>query len=89
MKAFCWRHGQIGFGRKAPEGTLIIAEAPAKQLRSAIEPAARLAFDNRTLLVPGVPEASNWKHAVDAVSVFATRIKSSLALRETGRMGRA
>lgn len=63
MHAYCFASGEIQFGRKVAEGAILIASGPAATLRSAIAPAARLAYDNETLLVPGVPEAADQKAA--------------------------
>lgn len=67
MKAYCWASGQIEFGRRVPEGAILMAEGPAKPLRDVIGATARLAYDNKTLLVPGVPEAPDEKQACDAL----------------------
>lgn len=68
MRAYCFASGKIDFGRKVPDGAILIATGPAATLRSAIGPAARLAYDNNTLLVPGVPEAENQQKAGDALA---------------------
>lgn len=75
MKAYAWRTGRIDFGRKVPDGAIQIAEAPAKFLRQEISAVARHAYDGKTLLVPGVPEAKNGNSAVDALIAFADWIK--------------
>lgn len=69
MKAWCWPGGLIEFGRKLPDGALLIAEGPAATLRDFIEPVARHGYRTRKikgrptkvpgsdhLLVPGLPE---------------------------------
>lgn len=68
MHAYCYASGEIMFGPKGPEGTIRIATGRAKRLRDAISPAARLAYDNKTLLVPGVPEADDQIQAGDALA---------------------
>lgn len=68
MHAYCFASGEILFGRKVPDGAILIATGPAEKLRRAIEPAARLAYDNRTLLVPGIPEADDQGQAGDALA---------------------
>ena len=62
-----------------PDGAIQIAEAPAKFLRKEISAAARHAYDGKTLLVPGVPEAKNGNAAVDALFRFADWIKPRFA----------
>ena len=70
MRAYCWASGQIEFGPRIPEGTLPIARGPAKKLRPFIEAVSRHAYDGKTLLVPGVPEAPNQTKALDALHAF-------------------
>lgn len=74
MKAYAWANGRIDFGRTIPEGALIIAEAPAEQLREAIEGCCRLAYDGKTLLVPGVSESGGGAAAVDALIEYSRRV---------------
>lgn len=73
MHAYCWANGHIEFGRKVPEGAIRFASGPAAVLRRAIEPAARLAYDNETLLVPGIPEAADQSTAGDALACWLDR----------------
>lgn len=77
MRAYCFASGQIEFGRRIPEGALPIARGPAKVLRQRMEVVARHAYDGKTLLVPGVPEAANQIEAVDALIAFRNWIKPS------------
>lgn len=70
MVAYCWANGVIGFGRKVPDGALEIARGPSKALRRWIAGVSRLAYDNKTLLVPGVPEAPNQRSACTALLSF-------------------
>lgn len=79
MKAYAWRTGQIEFGRKVPPGALPIAEAPAKKLRREIDVAARHAYDGKTLLVPGVPEAKHGAAALKALMAFRNWIAPRFA----------
>lgn len=75
--AYCWRSGVVRFGRHVPEGALEILRAPkgSRTLKKAVRPWCRLAYDNKTLLVPGVPEAKNENTALEAVIKFASRTK--------------
>lgn len=68
MHAYCFASGEIEFARKVPDGAILIVTGPAATLRSAIGPAARLSYDHKTLLVPGVPEADDQKEAGDALA---------------------
>lgn len=53
------------------------AEHP--RYREEIETWARRAYDNKTLLVPGIPEAKCLGDALDAAANFADRIRKMLA----------
>lgn len=75
----CHRDGRIVFARHgyyAPEAMPIIS-GPARLLRRAVTACGRLAYDNKTWLVPGVPEAADDLAARSAVLAF----KSQLARR--------
>ena len=65
--AFCFASGEIAFGPRVPKGALAIAKGREDVLRDLICAAARHAYDNVTLLVPGIPEAPNQIAAVDAL----------------------
>lgn len=79
MKAFCWQTGKIEFGRSVPDGALEIANAPAKKIRKVICATARHAYDGKTLLVPGVPEAADEDIAIDALIAYCNWIKPHFA----------
>ncbi len=74
MKTFvasCDRAGVIRFTRRLPRGTVPLLRGPLRTLRNRIEPVARHAYDGKTLLVPGVPEAPNENAAMDALIRWA------------------
>lgn len=75
MKAFAWSSGRIEFGQRVPKGALPIASGKAKKVRSIITATARHAYDGKTLLVPGVPEAENEDAALDALIAFCNWIE--------------
>jgi hypothetical protein len=77
ITAFCDRNGVIEFakGKKIPEGMLPIASGPARFIKQVIGVAARHAYDNKTLLVPGVPEAPTERKAGDALRAFCDWLK--------------
>ena len=77
MKAFCWHDGVIHFRRSVPKGAFEIVSAPAKKLRKAVAGTARLAYDNKTWLVPGGPEALD----VLAIRLALTRYQDFIARR--------
>jgi len=78
MIAYCYRSGRIGFGRSVPEGAIKVAQGRAKQLRDLIGVTARHAYDGKTLLVPGIPEADTDEHAADALEQFINWISPSV-----------
>ncbi|KAF1009087.1 MAG: hypothetical protein GAK28_00720 [Luteibacter sp.] len=67
MIAYCYANGVIYFGTKVPHGAIAIASGPELPLREHIAATARLAYDNTTLLVPGVPEAEDQEAKLDAL----------------------
>lgn len=81
--AYCFRSGQIRVTERkgegaVPVGALPIASGSRHRLRNAIDGNARLAYDNRTRLVPGIPEAADDGAALEALFRFRDRIQKSL-----------
>jgi len=70
MVAYCWQSGQIGIGRKAPEGTLPIITGTRKELEDTIQGTATLAYDNKTWLVPGIGLAETWADKLEALAKY-------------------
>lgn len=67
MKAFAYRNGEIGFADSIPSGALPIIGPNKKSIsRARVEAGARLAYDGKTLLVPGIPEAQSDDEAYEA-----------------------
>jgi len=67
MKAYAYRSGQIEFGNTVPSGALPIIGPDKRSIpRDRIEAGARLAYDGKTLLVPGIPEAEDDNAAYEA-----------------------
>lgn len=85
MKAFCWRSGLIQFGRKVPEGAILVAEGPSKELRDLICATSRHAYNGKDLLIPGVPEADTDETAADALERFIDWIKPSVSKLQEAR----
>ncbi len=79
MIAYAWRSGEIGLGRRAPHGTISFAQGPGCKLRRLVEARSRRAYDNKTLLVPGVPEADTDTAALEALKAFGEWIKRGLS----------
>jgi len=70
MIAYCYRSGEIMFGPSLPAGAIQLISGKSADVRKIIEPAARLAYDGRTLLVPGIPEAGTDDEALYALERF-------------------
>lgn len=85
--AYALRSGRIEFSplpEKEHRGIAICPElAGDPHYREEIETWARLAYDNKTLLVPGVPEAKSEDDALAAVYAFCSRIRQMLKERLT------
>lgn len=79
MIAYCYRSGQIKFGRSVPTGAIQVARGPAKKLRAMISVTARHAYDGKTLLVPGIPEAETEREAESALRRFLDWIAPRVA----------
>lgn len=78
MKAFAWRTGRIDFGEQVPDGALLIVSDEKSVLRDAIGKTARLAYDGKTLLVPGVIDETNGIAAVDALIEYRKQVMKLL-----------
>jgi hypothetical protein len=77
--AFCYASGHIGFGTALPDGALEITRHSDKQtLLKVVEGTARLAYDNKTWLVPGIPEASNENEKLKALRAYRVWVGKSL-----------
>lgn len=84
MIALCYASGVIVFARVVKPGTLPIAQAPAARLRKVISSLARMAYDGKTMLVPGLPEAGDWEQRSVALARFSAMVNKRL-----GRPGMA
>ncbi|MBW6399531.1 hypothetical protein KPL78_16860 [Roseomonas sp. HJA6] len=74
--AWCHRDGVIGIGQKAPEGSLLLRQGESEPvLQEAIARVGRLAYDNTTWLVPGVPEADDDDAALEAAIDFIFKLR--------------
>jgi hypothetical protein len=78
MIALAQANGVISFGRKVERNTLPITSGPAKKLREAVAGLARRAYDGKTLLVPGLPEATCWDERSAALVRLQARIEECL-----------
>lgn len=78
MRALAYSSGVICFARSNKPNALPITSGPAKKLRDAVSGLARRAYDGKTLLVPGLPEAKNWDERCAALTRFQLRVEKSL-----------
>jgi hypothetical protein len=78
MKALAYANGVIVFSRTHNRETLPIAEASAARLRKVVSSLARRAYDGKTLLVPGLPEAANWNQRSEALIRFTAAVNKDL-----------
>ena len=80
--AYALRNGKIEFSTKTENEHPGIAICPYlawyPDYRETVETWARRAYDGKTLLVPGVPEAKNEDDALAAVYTFADRIRQMI-----------
>lgn len=85
--AYCYRSGEILIGDLLPEGALELGRGRGRKFRDVVEVLARHAYDGKTLLVPGIPEADNDAQALKAAEAFRDQLQKRLASRRA-RKGR-
>lgn len=66
---------------RVPDGSISLIRGPAARLRRIVEAIARHAYDGKTLLVPGLPEAEDDGDALTAVWDFQAQIEKRLVNR--------
>lgn len=76
MRAYCFRCGTIEFGRKIPDGALPLIQGPKKAIESRVLARARHAYDGKTLLVPGIPEAIDDDAALSSYQSFVALLST-------------
>lgn len=81
--AWAWRTGAIEIAvltgkSRPPKGALVIAKGPVNLIDPLISGMARHTYDGSTLLVPGVPEASDDDAAWEALMTFQRRVMEAL-----------
>lgn len=74
LHACSWASGQITFHFNPPEGAIVVARGQPSKVRALITATARQAYDGKTLLLPGVPEASSSEEAFQALCKYTTWI---------------
>lgn len=81
MKAYAWRSGLIEFGRRCPDGALLIASGPAKIVRPIVEVNAVHCWDNKSLRVGNVATANDDDEAYSALCEFQDRVGAQINKR--------
>lgn len=76
--AYCFTNGVIHIDQACPQGALPIASGDSRKLHECLEGMATLAWDNKTLLIPGFGFAENEDEKLDAVLEFSRRVEQSL-----------
>lgn len=76
FSAYCFASGEIQLSKLVPGGAVVLATGTKTELKREIDVVARLAYDNRTHLVPGVPESRSVESAINAVVAFVKWAKS-------------
>ena len=74
ITAYAWRGGIIEFGSTTPKGAIELARSWEARLREVICAIARHAYDGKTLLVPGIPEAETDAKAAEALDRFRDQV---------------
>ena len=83
MHAYCFRSGEIEFGEEVPEGGISVLEGDDAKVRARVEVRPRWAYDNKTLLVPGIPEANTDEEAEDALFRFKNWVARGPSVKES------
>lgn len=83
----CRRSGEVSISRYAKRGTLKVLTGDGRRIRPILLVVARHAYDGRTLLVPGVPEATSDVQAMEAVVAFRKQIQKRLAAKRRNPKG--
>ncbi len=79
MIAYCYRSGHIYFRqnkRGLPNGAISLGVH--RHIRKAVVPIARVAYNNKTLLVPGIPEATSDADAAEALHRFKNGVRERI-----------
>lgn len=76
--AWCLADGILMFGPRCPNGALTISVCregqDLKKWSASIRALCRLAYDNETYLIPGIPEASDQLEACEALVKFSETV---------------
>jgi hypothetical protein len=93
-RAIAWRTGAIDLHNgRTPKGAIKLftfrSRRAAVVANRVLETCARHAYDGKTLLVPGVPEAQSDDAALDALIGWCRRVQPALARRLPARSFRS
>lgn len=75
--AQCRQDGVIFFHKRLKSKALMIIEGKRKRVKRIISAKARHAYDGKTLLVPGIPEAKDSNYRVYALFDFIELCENS------------
>ncbi len=75
--AYCWATGEIGIGKRMPNGALPLAVGEGIALEEAVNCLSTLAHDNKTRLIPGFFTSGN-RDKIEIVFEFAERLKTEM-----------
>ena len=83
--AYCWKSGQIGFGRIVPDGCLaILTDTSMTRLKAEIEVTACHDYAGG-LLVPGLPEADTNEECYRALGAYIDWLAERRARRQAAQ----
>lgn len=94
FKAYAWRTGAIDLSDgRTPRGAIKLFTFTSRRAalvgNRVLETQARHAYDGKTILVPGLPEADDDDQALDALIAWCRRVEPALARRLPKRAYRA
>lgn len=76
LHAYAWASGLIELSRyPVPRGAIELLSGEDEAVRCRIQACARLAYDNESWLVPGIPEAQTPAAKIDALVRFSDRLR--------------
>jgi hypothetical protein len=71
----CWQSGLVEVADDKPHGAISLMQGARHALERRLITHARHAYDGKSLLVPGVPEAETEAEKLAAVKAFAARLE--------------
>lgn len=80
----CWASGHAEVVNRVPAGTIVLVKGQRSRLEEVLSAHARHGYDGQALLVPGVPEATDSKQALEALEKFQARLENDLEMWPEG-----